>query len=298
MFASCEPFETLSANAAHELARRLAEPLGAALDPQPALRDETFEGLRIDGPATDAPLCGHDAHALRGTTVDRPSSASFAVRRVFGFAERMRFAPVRPQPDSRDDLELWAGRSNDPRLRLRSSGALLTLEGHATIEHRAAGTFYDYHGPNGRHVRSAVTTSQLSAIRARLRGLGVADGAIATELDPSTGSWYVIVRTPSPTVDDAIVTAIAGTNPLERRAVQAVTYANDCATLPDAIARALADATARAHRIGALLGGNADTAHPVALVLEHGANMNPCAATDQQLFTEPIARHVSGSLRR
>lgn len=107
MFASCTPFETLSADAARESVRQRAQAFGGVLDPKPSLRDETFEGRRIDGPAPDAPICALDARPLRPTAVDRSPSASFAVRRTFAFAEHMRFTPVRPQPDSRDVLELW-----------------------------------------------------------------------------------------------------------------------------------------------------------------------------------------------
>ncbi len=297
LYAACAPFETLASAAATARVRELARALGTPTAPH-VLADQTYPGHPIDGPAPDRPLCGRDARLELPTAVDLPLSSAFTERRTYGFAQPVRFAPLRPNPDARAVPDFWAGPAQGPRLRLRSNSPLLTLEGHATSERTADETFYDYRGPNGRYFRGSVSVDQLAATRARVRALGIPDGAIATELDPSRGSWYVGVRAKASTPQDAVVNAIAGASEAERHAVRAAPV-RQCA--PDAVAvgRALADAAARAQRVAASLGTVVDVAHPVAVALGSGAPFGSCAAdaAAQAPYTESLSRHVSGSLR-
>jgi hypothetical protein len=138
----------------------------------------------------------------------------------------------------------------------------------------------------------------LDPIRRRLRAAGVADREIAMQLNPDDGRWLVRVRSPDVRRSDAIVAAISGSVESERSAVQTTAFGDTCADEQHALARAVADATARAQRIATGLGASIELA-PVAVRTAGGSGSAACA--DRGMEYGPLlppSKHISGQLPR
>jgi hypothetical protein len=295
-YASCAPFAQLGGVAVAERIEAYARALGAP-EGTPQLVDRTRTFHVIDGPPYAEPLCGPDAHVTRETALELPSSASFEMPRSYGFAQRMRSFAPRANGAGDAVPVLWAGPSTTERVRIRARTAVITLEGHTLVKSRLPRMLYEYTGPHARYFPRDVTEAHLVEIRRRLRAAGVPDRDIVTQLAPAGGRWYVVAFTNDAAPDDRIVTALAGTSDAERHAVRAARFGGDCLGDPDALQRAAADAVARARRIGALLGGTVDTAHPIAVAFMHGAAVNDCPYGSRlPALPNPIARHVAGTL--
>lgn len=294
-YASCAPFERIGAADGAERVDSLARAVGFPVDPTLVLEDKTYVTPAVDFPADDSPLCGPSAHSSRPTKVELPTSASFAMRRSYAFARTMRFATpiVRSQGPGLTDLRPVP--LADLTLHILAPGPVLTLEGHAYGDRVNTGTFYEYHGPNGRYVPRIVSEDRLALIRRRVRALGVADEDIVTQIEPQKARWYVSVRTRTAIPHNAIVAAVAGRDLAERGAVQIAPSYFHCAATPEGLARAVSDAAARATRIAALLGATVDVAHPLLVAIERDSVPFVCPETfGIPGFTSEIPRRIAG----
>jgi hypothetical protein len=296
-YASCAPFTEEGVALAGARVAGYAHALGITGAASPWLHDATRPRHSIDGPPNDEPLCGSAAHVKGPTAHQLPISATMRMHRTYAFTEAI--PSVRPYPavPAESVPPLWAGPFDDVRLRLRSRDPLITLEGHALLKRSPEGTMYEYSGPNGRYFARDVTANHLTEVHQRLHAVGIGDAEITSEIHPSTGRYFVTVRTAGAAFDERVVAAIGGPDAVERRAVRAAPY-GPCAASPDAIVRALADAAARAARIAESLGLTAAVRHPVAIVLQHGAVVGECPeGTNLPALPEPIARRTGGALR-
>jgi hypothetical protein len=294
VFAGCTPFDASARNAAltrlKQLALVLGTPLptGATLRPIPAARP-------FEAPAEGMPHCAGGTAIFPDASL--PSSASFSYQQAFAFAQPIRLAAA-PASQPHSVWALWSGPTAGPRLRIRAPVGLLTVDGYAVLERHPAGTLYTYGGPNGRWYMSDLTLESVNAIRRRLRVAGVVDSAIATQLNPSDGRWFVQVRSPDVRRNDAIAAAISGGVESERDAIETTAFGDTCADEQHALARAVADAQARAQRIATGLGASINLA-PVAVQTGAGIGFAPC--TDRGMEYAPpasLSEHISGELQR
>ncbi len=294
VFAGCTPFDAPAREAAQTRVAQLALVIGAPLPTGLSLR--TISAARpFEAPAAGMP------HCTRGTSIfpdaSLPSSASYRDRHVFAFAQPIRFAAASASPPH-EVRALWSGPTEGPRLRLRAPGVLLSVEGYAARERHPLGTLYVYDGPNGPWSLGDLTLESIDTIRRRLRAAGVADSAMATQLSPNDGVPYVQVFSPDPRRNAAIVAAIGGSAESERAAVETTTVGDTCADEQRALARAVADARARAARISTGLGASIDTA-PVAVRIGAGIGFAPCADRGMEETAPDLpAEHIAGELPR
>jgi hypothetical protein len=139
------------------------------------------------------------------------------------------------------------------------------------------------------------TAAGLIAIRTRLHAAGIRDDAIVTQLEPSTGRYWVEVRVAETTPREDIVTAIAGSDPRERNDVRFLRDRTQCAPESADVRAAVADATARASAIAARLGTPIDVERPIAIDLQT-REIQPCVTRETPPYDDRIERHATGSL--
>jgi hypothetical protein len=244
------------------------------------------------------PLCGGDPHARRYPLgrVLLPTTAEAREWRTYAFATTLPRIVVPPSgaTPSVADEPFGGGPWSLVRLRVAARPATLTVYGFALVPIAYAGAKYVWRGQNATVTPTDQRRDVLAEALHRLRALKIPDADVIAQHDPAFGFPFVQVDTRELVPRDEIVAAIAGDREAERRRVRFVRYRDGCGPSAGDLRRALADASARAAQLAAMLSATVDSAHPLAIALPN-ATVGDCATRDTAPYDERIVHRISGS---